>query len=126
MNNSPGMSTAAQDALQAAFESEAQSIRQARNRTPKEGEGGRQLASSSGGQGSQDGNMEGLAMGGGGQEPEGMQEGTFGFDDVQVDWGRLPPRVARDLRQSLQEGMSSEFRTQVNAYFKQIAEQSTR
>lgn len=126
MNDSAGgMSSAATDALQAAFESEAQSIRQARNRSPKQGEGSKQMASDGGG-GGQTGPVEGMA-GGAGQATGGPDEpGEFGFDDIQVDWGRLPPRVARDLRQSLQEGMSAEFRSQVNAYFKLIAEQSSR
>ena len=126
MNSNPGMSTAAQDALQAAFESQAQSIRDARNRDSK-GDRGSQLSTggSSGKAGPTD--LNAPATGGGGEEPLRMADtGTFGFDDVQVNWSRLPPRVARDLRKSLQEGMLSEFLSQVNAYFKQIAEQSTR
>jgi hypothetical protein len=40
------------------------------------------------------------------------------------DWGRLPPQMQRDLMEARHETVSDEYRAQVDAYFRAIAERS--
>ena len=42
------------------------------------------------------------------------------------DWAKLPPKVAEQLLESQREAMSSEFRQQINNYFRIIAERGRR
>ena len=48
-----------------------------------------------------------------GKIPEGSTRGA--------DWGKLPPKIARDLLDSQREGVSGEYREMVNLYFRAIA-----
>ena len=40
------------------------------------------------------------------------------------DWGRLPPRLARDLMEGRREAVSDEYRRMVETYFRVIAEKA--
>ena len=40
------------------------------------------------------------------------------------DWGRLPPKVAKDLMDAQREGVAGEYREQVDAYFRAIGEKA--
>ena len=125
MDGSGKMTAQASDAIRAALEAQAQSIRDARNNQTMESTNGQNLTSA--GVSSNPGDPQGNAVmpgGRGGESHAGLTGGDFTFGDVNVEWGKLPPKVARDLRESLREGVSSEFRGQVNAYFRIIAEQS--
>jgi hypothetical protein len=60
-----------------------------------------------------------------------MQLGDIGAGDVpgageakRGEWGKLPPAMQRDLREARQETISDEYRQQVDAYFRAIAERS--
>jgi hypothetical protein len=124
MNGGKQVTPEAADALRAALESQADSIRDARNNDQTAGAANQQASAAgvSSNPGDPTGGMPGTG-GHGGTSEAGM--GEFSFGDVSVDWGKLPPKVARDLRESLREGVSSEFRSQVNAYFRLIAEKSS-
>jgi hypothetical protein len=40
------------------------------------------------------------------------------------DWGKLPPKLARDLMESQGEGISGEYREQVDLYFRAVADKA--
>ena len=40
------------------------------------------------------------------------------------EWGKLPPRLARDLMEAQRESVSGEYRAMVETYFKVIAERA--
>ena len=40
------------------------------------------------------------------------------------EWGKLPPRLAKDLMESQREGVSGEYRHMVETYFRVIAERA--
>jgi hypothetical protein len=40
------------------------------------------------------------------------------------EWGKLPPKLAKDLVEGSRESVSSEYRNQIETYFRVIAEQS--
>ncbi len=40
------------------------------------------------------------------------------------DWGKLPPKLAKDLVEGSRESVSSEYRSQVETYFRVIAERA--
>ena len=112
------------DALRAAFEAQAEAVRMARNEVF---DNAAQAAAAQAGSPAAAGGSTGIqspisgeGMGGGGVSNEPIGDA----DAIPIDWGRLPPRVARDLRDSLREGTASEYRDQVNAYFRLVAEQA--
>ncbi len=43
---------------------------------------------------------------------------------IRGDWGKLPPKLAKDLLDSQREGVGGEYREQVNLYFKAIADKA--
>jgi hypothetical protein len=40
------------------------------------------------------------------------------------EWGKLPPKLARDLMEAQREGVSGEYRAMVETYFRVIAERA--
>ena len=40
------------------------------------------------------------------------------------DWGKLPPKVAKDLMEAQRAGVSPEYRSQIESYYKAIAERA--
>ena len=120
--NGQQVSPQARDALRAAFESQASAIRMQRN---SDAENFRMTGNSVAGSGGVPSDQAGPGTGGGEHDP--MENGAVEVDMTafNVDWGKLPPRVARDLRNSMREGVASEFREQVNAYFRMIAEKAS-
>ena len=40
------------------------------------------------------------------------------------EWGKLPPKLARDLMEAQREGVSGEYRAMVETYFRVIAEKA--
>jgi hypothetical protein len=52
-----------------------------------------------------------------GQLPEGMMLRPG-------EWGKLPPRLARDLMEAQRENLSGEYRAMVETYFRVIAEKA--
>jgi hypothetical protein len=110
------------DALRAAIESRAEAVRMARNDSVERAAEAQSAGASEGGSGvAQSSVVDGQGAGGGGVSNEPI--GTV--DNIAIDWGRLPPRVARDLRDSLREGTPGEYRDQVNAYFRMVAERAS-
>ncbi|MCX7886289.1 MAG: hypothetical protein N3B01_03400, partial [Verrucomicrobiae bacterium] len=53
-----------------------------------------------------------------GQLPELLQR-------LRGDWGKLPPKLARDLMESAHEGIAGEYREMVELYFRAIATKAT-
>lgn len=43
---------------------------------------------------------------------------------IRGEWGKLPPKLAKDLLDSRREGVGGEYREQVNLYFKAIADKA--
>ncbi len=43
---------------------------------------------------------------------------------IRGEWGKLPPKLAKDLLDSRREGIGGEYREQVNLYFKAIADKA--
>ena len=43
---------------------------------------------------------------------------------TKVDWGKLPPKVAKKLLENNREGMSPEFREQIMSYLTVVADRS--
>lgn len=41
-----------------------------------------------------------------------------------ADWAKLPPKLAQDLREAQQNGVSGDYRVLVDAYFKAVAEKA--
>ena len=41
-----------------------------------------------------------------------------------ANWARLPPKLAQDLREAQQNGVSGDYRASVEAYFKALAEKA--
>ncbi|MBG86031.1 MAG: hypothetical protein CMO80_03915 [Verrucomicrobiales bacterium] len=122
-----GQPTMAVDALRAAMDEHLARMRQMRNSTaggqpsenPMAGEGNRVGAGSGGGAGA----GEGVHRAGG---IVAVDNRSMGGSDVPLDWAKLPPRMARDLRASIRENNASEFRSEINAYFQAIAERAVR
>jgi hypothetical protein len=65
-----------------------------------------------------------------GQNPEGQggdAEGLAGLNDQsKKEWGKLPAQMAKDLSEGKKESAPAEYQAQVEAYFKAIAERSSR
>lgn len=40
------------------------------------------------------------------------------------DWAKLPPRLARELREARREAVSDEYRASIETYFKVLAERN--
>tara|TARA_Y100001934_G_scaffold217209_1_gene257863 strand:+ start:381 stop:653 length:273 start_codon:yes stop_codon:yes gene_type:complete len=60
-----------------------------------------------------------------------VQAGALAFEDLpalqtrsKLEWGRLPPKLAKDLMDGSRENVSGEYRQRVQAYFRAIAEKS--
>ena len=56
---------------------------------------------------------------------------AMAFDDLpalkeraKLEWGRLPPKLARDLLDGRHEAVSGEYRNRIEAYFRAMAEKS--
>jgi hypothetical protein len=76
-----------------------------------------------------------------GEQPLSQQPGSRGGGNVRADmtvygkvptdasrlareWGKLPPKLARDLLDSQREGVGGEYREMVNLYFRAVAEKA--
>jgi hypothetical protein len=113
-----GQGEAAQQALASAAQAQAQAMRQ--GRTPGQAQQG---------QGQQPGQnplSQSQTPGKGasvdaGQLPEGAVPNAL---LKAGEWGKLPPRLARDLMESQREGVSGEYRHMVETYFRVIAERA--
>ena len=67
-----------------------------------------------------------LAGSGGGASIVGDQRG-YGLNNgtnAAGAWGKLPPRVAKGMMDAKREGVASEYREQVEAYFKAVADKA--
>ncbi len=60
-----------------------------------------------------------------------VQAGAMVFQDLpalkeraKLEWGRLPPKLARDLMDGRREAVSGEYRNRVEAYFRAMAEKA--
>jgi len=61
-----------------------------------------------------------------------VQAAAMAFEDLpdalkeraKLEWGRLPPKLARDLLDSRREAVSGEYRNRIEAYFKAMADKS--
>ena len=61
-----------------------------------------------------------------------VQAGAMAFEDLpdalkeraKLEWGRLPPKLARDLLDGRREAVSGEYRNRIEAYFKAMADKS--
>lgn len=69
------------------------------------------------GQGQGEGNGAGIEV---------IRDSSSAPGTLELDWAKLPPRVARDLRASMRENNSGEFRREINAYFQALAEKAAR
>ena len=43
---------------------------------------------------------------------------------AKLEWGRLPPKLARDLLDGRREAVSGEYRNRIEAYFRAMSEKS--
>jgi hypothetical protein len=111
------VSPMSRDALRAALDEQAQSIRTSRNAVSDRA--GEQIVGSGG-------SGQGAGSGGGSGGAEMIRQSTAGSGTIALDWAKLPPRVARDLRASMRENNSGEFRKEINAYFQALAEKAAR
>lgn len=107
----PGQSAAAQ-AMAAAAQAQAQSMANARsdNLTP-----GQQALS------------QGESKGGGAATVDGQREARKLPDELTRlggAWGKLPPKLARDLLEARREGAGGEYREMVEVYFRAIADKA--
>ena len=71
------------------------------------------------GEGMQLNSETGAAIVAGHMEYEALQELKRNAD---LDWGKLPAQMAKDLLEGSQEDISGEYRHQVETYFRAIAE----
>jgi len=60
-----------------------------------------------------------------------VDAGAMAFEDLpalkeraKLEWGRLPPKLARDLLDGRREAVSGEYRNRIEAYFRAMAEKS--
>ena len=59
--------------------------------------------------------------------PAGTGDGlAAAADSVEEDWGKLPPKVAKDLMEAQRSGVSPEYRNAIESYYKAIAERARR
>ena len=72
---------------------------------------------------------EGLQLNSG--EGAAVQAGAMAFQDLpamtemsKLEWGRLPPKLAKDLMDGRREAVSGEYRNRVEAYFRAMADKS--
>lgn len=108
-----GQGEAAQ-AMAAAAQAQAQSMRQ--GRTPGQGQmPGQQPTSNTPGQG------KGASV-----QAGAMAEGQLPANALLKpgDWGKLPPRLAKDLMEAQREAVGGEYRHMVETYFRVIAEKA--
>jgi hypothetical protein len=117
----PGQQGPAQQAVQSAAQAQQQAMAQSRS----QGQPGQGQA-----QGNQPGQMpfsQNPGAGKGASVEAGRQaEGQLppGALLKPGEWGKLPPRLARDLMEAQRESVSGEYRTMVETYFKVIAERA--
>jgi hypothetical protein len=72
---------------------------------------------------------EGIQLNSG--EGAAVQAGAMAFQDLpamkemaKLEWGRLPPKLAKDLMDGRREAVSGEYRSRVEAYFRAMADKS--
>ena len=60
-----------------------------------------------------------------------VQAGTMAFqtlpalkEKLKQEWGRLPPKLAKDLMDGRREAVSGEYRERVETYFRAMAEKA--
>jgi hypothetical protein len=60
-----------------------------------------------------------------------VQAGAMAFQNLpaiqekaKLEWGRLPPKLAKDLMDGRREAVSGEYRNRVEAYFRAMADKS--
>jgi hypothetical protein len=60
-----------------------------------------------------------------------VQAGAMAFQDLpamkemaKLEWGHLPPKLAKDLMDGRREAVSGEYRNRVEAYFRAMADKS--
>lgn len=68
--------------------------------------------------------IAGNAGGGGGGSDGGVPPAVAA--EIGGDWGRLPPKLAQDLRDAARNGVSGDYRVSVEQYFRALAERAKR
>ena len=104
-----------------------EAARQAQEQSMRQNRGGSQPAS-----GSSAGSGEGAGPGAAGRAGGGVRAGGgANFAPLpelgtvrDADWAKLPPKLAQDLREAQQNGVSGDYRVLVDAYFKAVAEKA--
>jgi hypothetical protein len=110
----PQQGPSAAQAMASAAAAQAQSMRQ--GRTPGQGQQPGQMPFSQ--QSSQGAGASVEA----GELPQGQLPATAALK--KGDWGRLPPRLARDLMEAQRENVSGEYRTMIETYYRVVAERA--
>jgi hypothetical protein len=118
-----GQPSAAQQAAQSAAQQQQQSMAQQRSQGQQPGQQGQ-------GQGQQPGQMPFSQSPGAGKGAQ-VQSGPLGEGQLPEgvmlrpgEWGKLPPRLARDLLEAQREGVGGEYRQMVETYFRVVAERA--
>ncbi len=110
----PGQSPA-QQAMAAAAQASAAALRAARSEAAQQP--GAEVSK---------GEQQAKSMGGAKAQAGNLKHGVL--PDVKLtqagDWGRLPKKVAEQLSQGQREGVSGEYRNQVETYYRVIAERA--
>ncbi len=107
----PAQSAAAQ-AMAAAAQAQAQSMASARSENLTPGQQPLSQAESKGG---------GAALVGGNLEAGKLPDAATRLNGV---WGKLPPKLARDLLEARREGAGGEYREMVEVYFRAVADKA--
>ncbi len=116
----PGQPGPAQQAAESAAQSQQQAMSQQRSQgQPGRGQPGRQPGQAPFSQAPGAGKGAQVESGplGQGELPEGLMLRPG-------EWGKLPPRLARDLLEARREGVSGEYRQMVETYFRVVAERA--
>ncbi|MEQ2005720.1 MAG: hypothetical protein ABMA26_02890, partial [Limisphaerales bacterium] len=113
----PTAQTDATRALEAAQQSQQQAMRQGRGEGQSQSGEGQQAGAGSAGIG----RVGGASRAGGGGEFAALPELGELRD---ANWAKLPPKLAQDLRDAQANGVSGDYRTMVDAYFKALADRA--
>ena len=56
--------------------------------------------------------------------PEVGELPAFENTEIEEDWGKLPPKLAKDLMEAKRERVSESYRNQVQAYFQAMSQKA--
>ena len=108
-------------AVEAARQAQQQAMRQGRGAGQGAGQAGEGQPAAAGNASAGSGRVGGASRAGGSGEFAALPE--LG-EMKNSDWAKLPPKLAQDLREAQQNGVSGDYRVMVDAYFKALAERA--